>query len=187
MIIKPLRLPGTFEITLEPRGDHRGYFMRTYDSKIFKDNGIDREWMQENQSLSSQKGVIRGLHLQLPPFTETKLVRAVQGKILDVFVDLRMGSKTFGEWDSIELSGENHKMALIPRGFAHGFCTLSENAVVAYKVDNFYSPEHERGILWNDKDLNIEWPVIDPIISDKDSKNMTMAEFREEIGAVQTH
>lgn len=153
--------------------------MRTYDDNIFAEYGIKREWVQENHSRSLQKGIIRGLHFQFPPFSETKLIRAVRGEVLDVFVDLRKGSPTFGLWDSITLSEENHVCAYIPRGFAHGFCTLTDFSEVVYKVDNYYSPKHEGGILWNDKDLEIAWPEKNPVLSEKDSKNMTFKEFAD--------
>ena len=177
MEIKERKLKGTFEITLKPIVDDRGFFMRTFDDAIFKENGLERKWVQENHSRSEAKGIIRGLHFQLPPFTETKLVRCIKGAVLDVFVDLREGSNTFGQWDSIELSEENKKMIFIPRGFAHGFCTLTEISEVHYKVDNFYSPDLESGLLWNDKNLSIEWPVTNTILSDKDSKNQSLENF----------
>jgi len=168
---------GVFEIQLNPIGDKRGFFMRTFDINEFNKLGLNKMWVQENHSRSTQKGIIRGLHFQLPPFSETKLVRCVNGAVLDVFVDLRKDSPTFGLWDSIELSAENKKMIFIPRGFAHGFCTLTEESEVLYKVDNFYSKENERGLLWNDPEIGIEWPVNNPILSAKDKKNMTFGEF----------
>lgn len=177
MEIKERKLKGTFEVTLTPILDNRGFFMRTFDDSIFKDNGLERKWIQENHSRSEEKGIIRGLHFQLPPFTETKLVRCIKGAVLDVFVDLRKDSKTFGQWDSLELSEENKKMIFIPRGFAHGFCTLTEISEVLYKVDNFYSPKSERGLLWNDNNIAIQWPTNSPILSEKDKKNMTLQEF----------
>jgi len=177
MEIKERKLKGTFEVNLKPILDDRGFFMRTFDDAIFKEKGLERKWVQENHSRSEEKGIIRGLHFQLPPFTETKLVRCVKGAVLDVFVDLRENSETFGQWDSIELSEENKKMIFIPRGFAHGFCTLTEISEVLYKVDNFYSPVSESGLLWNDKDLAIKWPVEEPILSTKDSKNHTLKGF----------
>ena len=148
MIFKERNIKGVFEIILSPRNDNRGFFMRTFDDAAFKENGLDRNWVQENHSRSENKGIIRGLHFQLPPFSETKMVRCINGSVLDVFVDLRKDSETFGQWDSIELSADNKKMIHIPRGFAHGFCTLTETSEVVYKVDNFYSPENERGLLW---------------------------------------
>lgn len=172
-------LKGAFEIRLKPIKDKRGFFMRAFDDKLFEKAGINNKWVQENHSRSEQKGVIRGLHFQLLPFAETKLLRCIRGKIWDVFVDLREGSSTFGQWDAVELSEENKKMVLIPRGFAHGFCTLTDISEVVYKVDNYYSPEHECGLLWNDPDLNINWPVDKPILSEKDTKNVTLREFIE--------
>ncbi len=177
MEIKELILKGTFEITLKPHLDSRGFFMRTFDESIFRENEIERKWVQENHSRSEEKGIIRGLHFQLPPFSETKLVRCIKGAILDVFVDLRKDSSTFGKWDAIELSEENKKMVFIPRGFAHGFCTLTDESEILYKVDNFYSPEAEAGLLWNDENLNIDWPEKNPILSEKDQQSMTLKEF----------
>ena len=177
MEIKERKLKGTFEIALKPHTDNRGFFMRTFDENIFEKNGFNRKWVQENHSRSEQKGIIRGLHFQLPPYAETKLVRCIIGAVFDVFVDLRKDSDTFGKWDGIELSAENKKMIFIPRGFAHGFCTLSDESEVLYKVDNFYSPDHECGLLWNDPEIGINWPVNNPFLSDKDKTNMTLTEF----------
>jgi dTDP-4-dehydrorhamnose 3,5-epimerase len=177
--IKERGIKGVFEITLSPHKDSRGFFMRTYDIQLFKELGIDREWVQENHSRSEEKGIIRGLHFQLHPFSETKLVRCITGAVLDVYVDLRKDSRTFGQWGSIELSCDNKKMIMIPRGFAHGFCTLTETSEVLYKVDNFYSKKHECGIIWNDPQLNIRWPVRNPILSDKDKMNYTFSSFVE--------
>ena len=177
MEIKERKLKGTFEISLKPHMDSRGFFMRTFDDIIFKENHLERKWVQENHSRSEEKGIIRGLHFQLPPFTETKLVRCIKGAVLDVFVDLREGSETLGHWDSIELSEDNKKMIFIPRGFAHGFCTLTDISEVLYKVDNFYSSTSESGLLWNDKDIAIKWPTNSPILSEKDKNNMVFQEF----------
>lgn len=177
MEIKERKLKGSFEITLKPHFDERGFFMRSFDDTIFKDRGIERKWVQENHSRSEAKGIIRGLHFQLPPFSETKMVRCIKGAVLDVFVDLREGSETFGKWDSIELSEENKKIIYIPRGFAHGFCTLTAISEVIYKVDNYYSKESECGLLWNDLNLDINWPVSVPILSEKDRNNMTFEQF----------
>lgn len=169
---------GVYEIQLEPKKDHRGYFMRVYDDNIFKEHGIHREWVNENHSLSIKKGTVRGLHFQFMPHIETKLVRVISGIIFDVYVDLRKGSETFGKWDSIILSEENKKMLLIPRGFAHGICTMSDDCIMLYKVDNYYAAGHEGAIKWNDPDLGIEWPLEgDPILSDKDSKAGSFSEF----------
>lgn len=179
MEIKTRKLKDVFEISLEPRIDERGFFMRTFDQSIFAESGLNFNWVQENHSRSEQKNIIRGLHFQLPPFAETKLVRCIQGAILDVFVDMRKDSPTFGQWDSIELSAQNKKMILIPRGFAHGFCTLTDISEVVYKVDNYYSKDFERGIIWNDPDLNINWPTTNPILSNKDKTNLRFFEFKE--------
>jgi dTDP-4-dehydrorhamnose 3,5-epimerase len=176
-IIENKAIPGVFEILLSPRRDGRGFFMRVYDEEIFRRNGLHRRWVQENHSRSEKRGVIRGLHFQLPPFSETKLIRCVRGAVFDVFVDLRKGSPTFGKWESIELSAEKHNMIYIPRGLAHGFCTLSEESEVVYKVDSVYSPENECGLLWSDTDLAIPWPAEQPIVSDKDARNLTLKEF----------
>ncbi len=169
MQIKPLRLPGTFEIIPTLRQDERGYFTRTFDISIWREHRLAENWVQENESLSIQKGTLRGLHFQKPPHAETKCVRVVTGAILDVFVDIRCGSPTYGQWDSLELSSENHKMAYIPRGFAHGFCSLTDKATLLYKVDNFYCPEAEGGLRWDDPTLNISWPVGRHILSAKDN------------------
>lgn len=166
--IRPLKLKGTFEIALEPHLDARGYFARVYDEAIFCEHGLTTAWVQENQSLSARKGLIRGLHFQSPPHAETKLIRVVEGAVLDVFVDLRKRSETFGRWDSIELSAENLKMVYLPRGIAHGFCTLTDRALVQYKVDACYAPESEGGVRWDDPTLKIDWPTRDPFVSEKD-------------------
>ena len=179
------KLKGAFEIKLKPIGDNRGFFMRVFDDKLFEAAGLNYKWVQENHSKSEKKGIIRGLHLQLPPFAETKLIRAIRGEVLDVFVDLRKGSPTFGQWDSVLLSEKTYNYVLVPRGFAHSICTLTDKCEVIYKVDNYYSPEHEIGIIWNDKDININWPVSNPILSKKDSNNMTLKEYIEYNGGLE--
>ena len=177
MQIEELAIPGVYQIELNPISDHRGFFMRTWDKSTFQNFDIHRDWVQENHSSNREKGVIRGLHFQYPPYSETKLVRCIQGEILDVFVDLRANSPTFGNFSSIVLSAENKKMVFIPRGFAHGFCTLTENTEVLYKVDNYYTPDHEGGIMWNDPDIDIIWPIEHPILSIKDQQNMSLKQF----------
>jgi len=164
-------------ILIEPRvfEDERGFFMEFYNLKDFNQSGIDAEFVQDNHS-HSRKGVLRGLHYQLRPMEQGKLVRCVRGIIFDVAVDIRRGSPTYGEWVGVILSEENKNMLYIPPGFAHGFCVLSNEADVIYKVTNFYSPEHERGIIWNDPDIGIEWPIKDPILSERDSKLPTLKE-----------
>ncbi|GIP55047.1 dTDP-4-dehydrorhamnose 3,5-epimerase [Paenibacillus vini] len=178
MIITPCRLQGAYEITLLPNNDHRGHFTRIYDQQIFKDHGLDWDWVQENRSFSPKKGTLRGMHLQHGPYAETKLIRVCRGAIYDVFVDLRPGSPTYGHWDSILLTEENNKMIYIGKGFAHGFCTLEEDCEIIYKVDRPYAPQHEGGVIWNDESLRITWPILKPVISDKDSRLPTLEEFR---------
>lgn len=184
MEITERKIKGVFEIQLQPIRDERGFFMRSYDAGIFEAAGLNRPWAQENHSRSEQKGIIRGLHFQFPPFAETKLVRCVRGAVLDVFVDLRAGSPSFGQWDAIELSETNQKMIFIPRGFAHGFCTLTPESEVLYKVDNTYNREHEGGLLWSDPDIGIDWPVKTPVLSEKDQRNMTLKTFIEQYGSI---
>ena len=177
MNFKPLKLAGSYEIQLEPHRDERGYFMRTFDRDIFRAHGLDAVWVQENQSMSLQRGTLRGLHFQRPPYAETKLVRALAGSVLDAFVDLRADSPTFGQWDAVELVAEQFNLVYIPKGFAHGFCSLTDNAIVAYHVDACYAPAAEGGIRWDDPALKILWPVAAPFVSKKDLALPTMNEF----------
>ena len=158
-------------LIIEPQlfKDDRGFFYESYNKNNL-DKNINIVFVQDNES-KSFKGVIRGLHFQIPPFEQTKLVRCVSGNILDVAVDLRTNSKTYGKSFSIELSSENNKQLFVPKGFAHGFQILSKEAIVNYKVDNFYNPKYDSGIIWNDKDLSIDWNLdIKPVLSEKDLK-----------------
>ncbi|NRG29502.1 dTDP-4-dehydrorhamnose 3,5-epimerase [Bacillus circulans] len=158
---------------VEPKvfGDHRGWFMETYNEEILEKSEIDIRFVQDNQSFSAIKGTLRGLHYQLNPKAQTKLVRCTKGAIFDVAVDIRKGSPTFGMWFGIELSAENKKQLLIPQGFAHGFMTITDDVEVQYKVDNLYAPDCDRGISWNDPEIGIEWPLdITPVLSEKDEK-----------------
>jgi len=148
--------------------DNRGWFMESYSSQKFKELGIDIDFIQDNHSLSKEKGVLRGLHFQLEPKEQNKLVRCTRGKIYDVAVDLREGSPTYKEWFGVELSAENKRQFLIPKGFAHGFLTLSENAEVQYKVDEYYAPQYDRSIKYNDPEINVNWKIENPVLSDKD-------------------
>ena len=157
--------------------DERVFFYESYNKKKL-DKIINIVFVQDDES-KSYKGVIRGLHFQKPPFEQTKLVRCICGKILDVVVDIRKNSKTYGKYFSIELSSENNKQLFVPKGFAHGFQALSEEAIVNYKVDNFYNPKSDSGIIWNDKDLSIDWnPNIKPVISSKDLKLIPFKELK---------
>ncbi len=149
--------------------DSRGFFMETYKKSDFEQFGIDTNFVQDNHS-SSDKGVLRGLHYQLQPKAQGKLVRCIKGKIFDAAVDIRKSSPSFGKWIGVELSEENRLMLWIPKGFAHGFLTLSENAQMVYNVSgNEYSAEHDRNIRWNDRDIGIDWPIGSPILSEKDA------------------
>jgi len=150
--------------------DERGFFLESYSKRSFKKAGIVAGFVQDNHSKSTKAGVLRGLHFQNPNETQAKLVRVTQGKVYDVIVDLRKKSKTFGLWEGFELSAQNFLMLFVPRGFAHGFLTLEDNTEFEYKCDNFYVSESEAGIIWNDPDLKIDWPIKKPILSEKDLK-----------------
>ncbi len=164
---------------VKPRvfGDERGFFMETFARKDFEEAGTKMDVVQINHSRSS-KGVLRGLHFQRPPYEQAKLVRCLRGEILDVAVDIRAGSETRGNYYSINLSESNRYMLYVPRGFAHGFLALSDLVEVEYVVDNSYAPSHEGGIIWNDPELGINWPVDNPLISEKDKKWPTLRELK---------
>jgi dTDP-4-dehydrorhamnose 3,5-epimerase len=168
---------------IEPvrHGDRRGYFAEMYNQKLLVDAGIDVAFVQDNQSLSAQRGVVRGLHYQLPPFAQDKLVRVLRGSVLDVAVDIRRGSPTFGKHVAVELSADNFRQLFVPVGFAHGFVTLEDDTELFYKVSDYYAPDHERGIQWNDPDLAIDWPVESAaaILSDKDLKLPPLSQLTE--------
>ncbi len=184
MIIKKRKIKGIFEINLEPHKDYRGFFMRTYDEKMFRNHGLHESWVQESHSYSKKKDILRGLHFQFPSHTETKLIRTVTGEIFIVVVDLRKGSSTFGKWESMIISGNNNKMIYISRGFAMGMCTLTDNCTLLYKIDNYYAPESQGAIKWNDSDIGIIWPVKNPIISKRDSRAISFKEFVEKHGGL---
>lgn len=164
-------------IIVKPRvfSDNRGYFFESYKKSEFINNGITDIFVQDNCSKST-KNVLRGLHYQLPPYAQSKLVRCIQGHIFDVAVDIRKNSSTFGKWLGYELSETNMEMLYIPEGFAHGFVTLSDTAEIEYKVSAEYNPESERGIIWNDVEINIDWPVKDVLLSDKDKVFKALSE-----------
>lgn len=160
-------------LVVEPAvfGDHRGWFMETYSEAKFQEQNINYQFVQDNQSYSAVKGTLRGLHFQLNPKAQTKLVRCTRGSIFDVAVDIRQGSPSYGKWFGIELTTVNKKQLLIPKGFAHGFMTLTEDVEVQYKCDELYAPDCDGGILWNDPDIAIEWPIdVIPVLSAKDEK-----------------
>jgi len=168
-------------VIIEPTvfGDNRGYFLESYNKKKFEEAIGKVSFVQDNESKSS-KGVLRGLHFQKPPYAQAKLVRCIEGKVLDVAVDIREGSETFGQHITVELSGENKKQVFIPRGFAHGFLVLSNSAIVSYKVDNSYAPAFDAGIRWDDSLLNIQWGVSESevLVSEKDAKLPFFSEFK---------
>lgn len=168
MIFHSTKLGGVYIIEQEPHDDERGYFSRIFAKEEFERQGISFEVIQASHSFTKDKGTIRGMHFQKEPKSEDKIVQCLRGKIYDVVVDLREGSPTFGKWIVEELSEDNKKIFLIPKGCAHGFQTLTDNCLVQYFMNEFYSPEHASGVRWDDPLFNITWPVKDPILSDKD-------------------
>jgi dTDP-4-dehydrorhamnose 3,5-epimerase len=166
---------------IRPRrhGDERGFFSEVYSRRAWSQVGLQLEFIQDNQSLSRPRGVVRGLHFQVPPFAQTKLMRVVHGKILDVAVDIRHGSPTFGRFVAAVLSADQWNQMLIPKGFAHGFCTLEPDTEVLYKVDTFYEASRDRGLLWNDPEVGIEWPVEgdSAILSERDRHHPRLSEL----------
>jgi dTDP-4-dehydrorhamnose 3,5-epimerase len=170
-------LDGLFVIEPKIFEDVRGYFFESYNANDFKKYGIHTNFVQENQSNSS-KGVLRGLHFQFPPYAQAKLVKAVTGSVLDVAVDIRKDSKTYGKYHSVVLTGKNKKMLYIPEGFAHGFLALEDDTTIQYKCSNFYNKECDASIIWNDSTINIDWGIdYEPIISEKDKLGMKLANF----------
>ena len=163
-----LSLSGAYLIELEPRQDERGFFSRLYCQREFLAEGLSDGLVQVNDSFSRYRGTLRGLHYQLPPHRETKLVRCVRGAVWDVILDLRDESATFGQWLGRELTAENRAMMYVPKGFAHGFLTLTDDCELVYFVDEFYTPECERGIRWNDPFFKIDWPLLPEVISERD-------------------
>ena len=179
LVVKTTKLQDVKLITPAVFGDHRGFITETHSDRDFKDAGIDFEFIQDNQSLSSQAGVLRGLHFQRGRAAQTKLIRVVTGAVLDVIVDLRKGSPTYKQWEGYILSASNHRQLLVPRGFAHGFLTLTDNVNFVYKCDNYYDDEADGGISFKTPELAIDWPIdLDKAItSEKDSKQPTLTEF----------
>ena len=170
-------IPDVKEIRLVRRLDPRGFFSEIFREELLREHGIDVPFVQENHSLSVDRGVVRGLHFQTPPAGQAKLVRVAAGSILDVAVDIRQGSPTYGHHVAIVLKGSEGNQLFVPEGFAHGFCTLEPNTEVVYKVNRYYSPEHDRGMLWNDPVLGIAWPVSESeaLLSDKDRRAPPLA------------
>jgi dTDP-4-dehydrorhamnose 3,5-epimerase len=173
----PAKFSGTYLLKPKVHRDHRGFFLESYTARAFNEAGISIDFIQDNHSMSVESGVLRGMHMQKPPFAQSKLIRAIRGAIFDVVIDVRKNSPTFGQWEGFELTEGNFWMVLVPAGLLHGFCTLAPNTEVMYKVDKFYSPQHEDGVIWNDPDLGIPWPVANPILSEKDKKLPQLKNF----------
>lgn len=177
-------MDGVFLIDLDPLEDERGYFMRVYDQDIFNKQGLDRTWVQDSLSYTVKEGTLRGLHFQFPPRAETKLVHVRRGTIFDVYLDLRAESPMFGQWGSIELSGEDNRMLCLPRGLAHGFCTLTDDVEIFYRIDNYYDSDAASTIHWKSPELDIPWPVTNPTVSEKDANANSFSTFLKEHGNI---
>ena len=171
MKIEKTKLTGVVIITPDVFGDHRGFFMESWSQKKMEEVGLFYNFVQDNHSLSTVKGTLRGIHFQKGDKAQAKLVRCVRGAVLDVAVDLRHNSPTYKQWEAVVLSAENKKQLLIPRGFGHGFVTLTDEVEFLYKADNYYAPEADGGIRWNDPEIGVEWGIENPILSAKDEKN----------------
>lgn len=169
-------LAGAFQIDLDKRMDERGFFARSYCEKEYQQHGLEQHFVQMNHSLSVHKGTLRGLHYQLAPMEEVKVVRCVQGRIWDCILDLRPTSATFGKWVGLELTDRNYTMLYIPRGCAHGFISLEDHSEILYQVSQFYSPQHERCVRWNDPAFSIAWPMQPTVLSERDSKQSDFSE-----------
>ena len=168
MIFRETPIPGAYLIDLDKKGDDRGFFARFYCTREFEKHGLSADIVQINTSLSADKGTLRGMHYQLPPAAETKIVRCIRGALWDVILDLRPDSPTLGKWFGAELTPENRTMMYVPKGFGHGFMTLEDDTEALYLVDEFYVPERERGVRWNDPKFGIEWPAEPVVLSEKD-------------------
>jgi len=177
----PTKLEGVVLIEPDVFGDARGFFMESYHAEKYAAAGLPYQFVQDNHSLSEPAGTLRGLHYQLSPKAQTKLVRVLAGAIYDVAVDIRPGSPTFGQWVGYVLSAANKRQLLVPQGFAHGFCTIVPNTEVSYKVDQFYAPAHDRGIRWDDPALAIPWPTDRPLLSAKDEQHPCLADAQLEL------
>ena len=179
MKITKTKLDGVVIIEPDVFGDNRGFFMESWNKKKMAEAGLDYDFVQDNQSKSTVKGTLRGIHFQKGDKAQAKLVRCVNGSVLDVAVDLRKNSPTFKQWVGVELSEENKKQLLIPRGFGHGFVTLTDDVEFLYKADNYYAPEVDAGIRWNDPDIGVEWGIEKPVLSEKDKMNPFLKDCKE--------
>jgi dTDP-4-dehydrorhamnose 3,5-epimerase len=169
MQVETTRLPGVVVVVPRVFPDPRGFFFESYNQAAFHQYGLDAVFVQDNHS-KSVRGTLRGLHFQLPPMAQVKLLRVIRGAVWDVAVDIREGSPTFGQWVGVELSADNFRQIYVPAGFAHGFCVLSDEAEVLYKTSQVYSPAHERGLLWSDPAIGVQWPVAEPLLSERDRR-----------------
>lgn len=179
MKITKTKLEGVVIIEPEVFGDNRGFFMESWNKRKMAEEGLDYDFVQDNHSKSTVKGTLRGIHFQKGDKAQAKMVRCVKGAVLDIAVDLRKNSPTFKQWVGVELSEENKKQLLIPRGFGHGFVTLTDDVEFLYKADNYYAPEADAGVRWNDPEIDVEWGVENPILSEKDRKNPFLKECND--------
>jgi len=179
MQIETTAIPEVLVITPRVFHDPRGFFLESYNAETWRRAGIETTFVQDNHSKST-RGTLRGLHFQLPPAAQVKIVRVVRGAVWDVAVDIRVGSPTFGQWVGVELTADNFRQVYVPIGFAHGFCVLSDEAEILYKTSAVYSPAHERGIAWNEPQLAVDWPVTEPLLSDRDRHAGSLADYLAE-------
>lgn len=175
MNITETKLKDVYVVEPKVFGDERGWFMESYSKRVFEEAGIRAEFVQDNHSFSKDKGTLRGLHYQLNPYSQAKMLRCTRGEIFDVAVDVRKGSSNYAKWVGVRLSEKNHKAIFIPRGFLHGFITLTDNVEVEYKTDNFYEKSSEGGVLWSDSEIGVDWPIEPKILSDKDKNALPLS------------
>jgi dTDP-4-dehydrorhamnose 3,5-epimerase len=168
MLFTQTSLNNAYVIEIEKKEDERGFFARSWDKKIFEKNNLETKFVQDSVAFSKKRGTLRGMHFQLQPYQETKLIRCTSGRIIDIIIDIRRESKTFKQWTSVELSANNHKMIYVPKGFAHGYQTLEDDTEVYYQITQIHMPDYEDGIHWNDPEFSITWPIENKIISKKD-------------------
>ncbi|WP_427113197.1 dTDP-4-dehydrorhamnose 3,5-epimerase [Megasphaera sueciensis] len=181
MKVTKTKLAGVVILTPEVFGDHRGFFMESWSKRRMEEAGLPYDFVQDNHSSSTIKGTLRGIHFQRGEWSQAKLVRCTRGAVLDVAVDLRKSSPTYTQWVGVELSEKNKQQLLIPRGFGHGFVTLTDDVEFMYKADNYYAPQADGGIRWNDPDIGVDWGIDDPILSDKDTKNPFFQQIKEHL------
>lgn len=179
MKFEKTKIEGVYTIIPDVFGDNRGFFMESWSQRKMEEAGLHYNFVQDNHSMSAVKGTLRGIHFQKGEWCQAKLVRCTRGAVLDVAVDLRKASPTYKQWVAVELSGDNKKQFLIPRGFGHGFVTLTDDVEFLYKADNYYAPQADGGIRWNDPDIGVDWGVENPILSEKDKKNPFLRDIED--------